>query len=149
MKIILVIISILLSFSIAWADDAIKISCPSGVNPNKALQKTTIIKHQIDKNSYEENSQSKIINEKGKCFKFNSAKFEYLVDKKHAIYSMFIDESYDSAHRLFLFDFENSEVKWTKIGGIIKTTGEYFNYKDRKNVPRTMPRMIVVKENII
>ncbi|MGD0280673.1 MAG: hypothetical protein ABSC11_15405 [Smithella sp.] len=151
-KIILLISFIFFTSSIAWTDDSIKIACPNGINPNKSLLKTTIIKHKSEKDSYDpsivyENTdyRSKIINENGKCFHFSEARFEYLVDNKHAIYSMFIDENYDGAYRLFLFDFGTSTPKWTKIGGIIKTTGEYYHYKDNKNVPRIMPRVIVVK----
>jgi hypothetical protein len=147
-KITMLVIFILFGLSIAWADDAVKSACPDGVKPNASLEKTTIKRHYSDKNSYEEEYQIQVMNERGKCFKFNVARFEYLVDNNHAIYSMHID-GYDTASRLFLFDFGNSTVKQTRIVGIIKTTGEYFNYKDSRNVPQTMPRVIVVKENKI
>jgi hypothetical protein len=146
-NIILLIFFTFLLTSISWADD-IKMSCPGGVNPNAALEKTTIKKRQIEKDLYEEEYHIKVLNEKDRCFHVPYAKFEYLIDKNHAIYSMRID-GYDTASRLFLFDYGKSEAKWTKMSGIIKTTGEYFNYKDGKNVPRVMPRVIVIKENKI
>ena len=153
-KIVILTIFILCGLSIAWADDAIKKACPDGVKPNKALQKHTLVKHKKwkdrDNNPYglvseETVYKTEIINENGKCYKFSGAKFEFLVDNNHAIYSMFIDESYSSEHRLFLFDFGNSNVTLKRISGIIKTTGEYFDYKDRRNIPRTMPKVIVIK----
>lgn len=147
-KVILLIVLLFVFASISWADDSIKKSCSGGVNNNAALLKTTVIKNKVDKDLEETQYKTEIINQNGKCYKFALAKFQYLIDSSHAIYSMRID-GYDTASRLFLFDFGKSASKWTKISGVIKTTGEYYNYRDNKNVPRTMPKVIVIQENKI
>lgn len=149
------IINILFVFSIVWADDVIKNACPDGVRPNKALVKSVLVKHVREKNSNvpglvleDKEYKTDLMNEKGKCYKVDNAKFEYLIDERHAIYRVYIES--DVAYitpQLMLFEYINSKVKNRQISGVIKGSGEYFNYKDNQGVPRTMPRMIVVKEN--
>jgi hypothetical protein len=138
MKKIIVIISILLSLSLAWADDALKISCPGGVKANKFLAKNKY----INSESY----QTILSNEKDKCYVLNFAKFEYFIDNKHAIYKVYIDSDKDYiSPQFFLFDFSTANVRWKQIGGVIKTTGTSFNCKTDRGVPLKIPRVIVVK----
>jgi hypothetical protein len=131
------------------------LGCPDGVKPNSALVKSLLIKHKQEKNSNipglvseDKEYKSDLVNEKGKCYKVNNAKFEYYLDEKHAVYRVYIES--DVAYitpQLMLFEYINSKVKNRQISGVIKGSGEFFNYKDNQGVPRTMPRMIVVKEN--
>ena len=145
-KFILLIFIIFLFTSLSWADD-IKNQCPGGVKSNESIVKSVLIKN----NSEETQSKSTVINIEGKCYEVIFARFEYLVDKKHAIYKVNVNSNNPDIPiinpQLFYFDFGKTEVKWEQIGGVIKTTGKYFNCKSDRGIPLKIPVAFVVKSH--
>ncbi|ESP62841.1 hypothetical protein SMITH_222 [Smithella sp. ME-1] len=146
MKKTIIIVSILFAFSFAWADD-IKNQCPGGVKSNESIVKSVLIKN----NSEETQSKSTVINIEGKCYEVIFARFEYLVDKNHAIYKVNVNSNNPDIPiinpKLFYFDFGKADVKWEQIGGVIKTTGKYFNCKSDRGIPLKIPVAIVIKSH--
>ena len=144
-KIVLLILFILITISISWADDSIKIVCPGGVLSTKSLVKKTI-------KTIHEGIRTSVnyTTEKDKCYKINDAKFVYLIDKKHVVYSVRIEpDAWPYMEpQLFLFEYKDS-AQWRRVSGIIKGKGEMFNYKDYQGISLFMPKVIVVKENKI
>jgi hypothetical protein len=136
------------------ADDISINDCPCGILPIKSIVKTTILKHEKSKDSEGISSESKeyrntLMNDPGKCYKVGSTKFVYLVDDKNAIYSVFIPSNIHLyiPPQLLLLNFAGSKWKKRAFKGIIKTSGEYFYYKDHEGIPRKIPKVTVVKEN--
>lgn len=138
--------------SFALADDTLINDCPCGILPIASIVETTILKH--DKNKEKDGILSEsteykntLLNEPGKCYKVGSTRFVYLVDEKNAIYRVVIpsDKLYISP-KLLLFNFAKSKFTKRTFRGIIKTSGEYYHYKDHEGIPRKMPKVIVVKE---
>ncbi len=139
---LIVFIMLFFSSMIAWSDDSINIACPGGILPNDSLMKVT-------RRNVREGIETTINYsvEKAKCYKVTEAKFVYLIDKKHAVYSIRLnhDRWPYSEPQMFLFVHQDS-AQWRRISGVIKGTGEMVNYKDGEGIPRSMPKMIVVQE---
>ncbi len=130
----------------------IKLACPKGIKPSKALVKVTVSRGAPEKVGsyvgYSKSQDVKVVNTTDQCYKILYCSFVYLVDRKHAIFrvSPMVASSIAPVHDvLLLIDFGNGFVKYRTFNGIVKGIGSW-EYKDEEGIPRKIPHVIVVKE---
>lgn len=139
-----IIISIILCTSfISFATEPLDQLCPGDIRENDALMKTnrTNVKEGIK-------TETHYTVEKDVCYKVTDAKFVYLVDKNHAVYSIKLNHDIwpYTKPQLFLFEHQD-KFKWRRICAIVKGTGIMVDYKTGEGFPRKMPLVKVISEN--
>ena len=145
MKLILTFIMLSLFISTAIAnninkDDVFK--CKNGILPQSALTRTIKSKQTVaDDGIISQESYSRLVDTKDKCFKINASELVYLIDNDQAVYKVYTD---DYVNPWIMVDFNKSPAPHKRFNGVVKGVGKY-TYKDGKGLPRSIPYMIAVK----
>lgn len=141
-----------ISATLAFADgkappaviDTVAAECPKGINPDDSITKKVIVESKTASDGGKSESWRYEFNKvDDKCFNIKRADFVYLVEPNQAIYEM----QFDWFNKPLVFiDYDAYQAKRV-FRGVLKGVGAY-TYKDGRGIPRTIPRMKIVKTNI-
>lgn len=123
--------------------DTVSVECPNGINPDDSINKKVVVESETASDGVKSESWRYEFNKvEGKCFNIKRADFVYLVEPNQAIYEL----SFDYFNKPLIFiDYDTYQAKRI-FRGVVKGVGSY-TYKDGRGIPRTIPRMKIIKTN--